>query len=48
MVNKPIDLIKHAYVFNLRFHFLAKKQADGGRIVDIMYECLGSYLKTDE
>ena len=40
MVNKLIDLITHAYVFNWRFHFLAKKQADGGRIVDKMYECL--------
>ena len=28
MVNKRIDLITHAYVFKLRFHFLAKKQAD--------------------
>ena len=40
MVNKRTDLITHAYVFNWRFYFLAKKQADGGRIVDKMYECL--------
>ena len=40
MVNKHIVLITHAYVFNSRLHFLAKKQANGDRISDKMCECL--------
>ena len=40
MVNKRIVLITHAYVFNLKFYFLAKNQDDGERIVDEMYDRL--------